>query len=120
MLKIFEQHAVLDMLAACDRASLTMEELERACCICGHHVYKEIWEAAVGEVLSCERKARIAHDRYAVAVKVTGTTDIVGHLPWKVSRVCSLFLRRGGTLDCTVTGARNFRCVNYLYWKIFR
>ena len=53
---------------------------ERVCCISGHHVYKEIWEAAVGEVLSCERKARNAHDdRNAVAVKVTGTTDIVGH-----------------------------------------
>ena len=33
-----------------------------------------------------------ASDRYAVAVKREGT--IIGHLSRKVSRVCSLFLRR--------------------------
>ena len=32
-----------------------MEELiERCCCVRGYHVYKEVWEAAVGEVLICE------------------------------------------------------------------
>ena len=86
-------------------------------CIHGHHAYKEIWEAAAGEVLSCEREARNAHDRYDVAVKMTGTTDIVGHLPWKVSRVCLLFLCQGGTIDCIVTGVRRhialiIRCGN--------
>ena len=40
----------------------------------------------------CEKEACNAHDCYAVAVKVTGTTDIVGHLPWKLSRVCLHFL----------------------------
>jgi len=34
--------------------------------------------------------------------KKTGT--IMGHLPRKLSRVFSLFLRRGGTIYCTVTG----------------
>ena len=29
-----------------------MEEFERDCCICGYHVYKEIWPAAMGEELS--------------------------------------------------------------------
>ena len=33
--------------------------------------------ATVGEILSCEREARNAHDRYVVAVKMTGTSDIV-------------------------------------------
>ena len=28
-----------------------MEEFGRDCCICGYHVYKEMWEAAAGEVL---------------------------------------------------------------------
>ena len=36
-----------------------------------------------------EREARNAHDGYAVAVKMTGATDIVGH----------------------------FHCVNYSLWK---
>ena len=72
-MKNFEERSLLDVHAACDRASLTMEELERVCCTCirGHHAYKEIWEAAVGEVLSCEREARNAHDHYDVAVKMT-------------------------------------------------
>ena len=46
----------------------------------------------VGESLVCERDPENASDRYAVAVKKEGT--IMGHLPRKVSRVCSLFLRR--------------------------
>ena len=35
-------------------------------------------------------------DQYAVAVIRSGL--VVGHLPKKISRVCSLFLRRGGTI----------------------
>ena len=46
----------------------------------------------VGESLVCERDPENASDRYAVAVKKEGT--IMGHLPQKVLRVCSLFLRR--------------------------
>ena len=83
-----------------------MEECERVCCIRGYHVYKEIWEVATGEVLICERELHNVRDRYAVAVKKSGT--IIGHLPRKLSRVCSLFLRRGGTIVCTVTGGRRY------------
>ena len=45
-------------------------------------------------------------DRYAVAVIKDGV--IIGHLPRKVSRVCSLFLRRGGSIQCTVVGRRRY------------
>ena len=69
-------------------------------------MYKAIWMAAVGEVLQCEREPSNASDRYAVAVKKDGTT--IGHLPRKVSRVCSLFMRRGGRIQCTVTGGRRY------------
>ena len=31
-------------------------------------VYKEIWEAAVGEELVCARDPHNSHDRYAVAI----------------------------------------------------
>ena len=41
-----------------------MEELKRVCCIRGYHVYKEIWEAAAGEVLVCEKEPHNALDRY--------------------------------------------------------
>ena len=81
-----------------------MEELRRESCIHGHHIYKEIWNPCLGEDLQCERDPHNVVDRYSVAVKKGGV--VVGHLPRKVSRLCSLFLRRGGTIDCMVTGAR--------------
>jgi len=74
------------------------------CCtaagICGYHVYKEMWEAAAGEVVECVREPYNVQGLYAVAVKKLGT--ITGHLPWRLSRVCLFFLRWGGTISCTV------------------
>ena len=49
-----------------------MEEFERTCCIRGYHVYKEIWEAAVGEEPVCAREPHNSHNCYAVAVKREG------------------------------------------------
>jgi len=60
-----------------------------------------IWEVAVGEVLTYERELGNVRDRYAVTVK---DRTIIGHLTRKVLRVCSFFLRRGGTVRCIVTG----------------
>ena len=47
-----------------------MEEFVRVCCIRGYmyHVYRDVWEAAVGEELACEREPHNTHDCYAVAV----------------------------------------------------
>ena len=83
-----------------------METYERACCVRGYHVYRHIWSAAVGEVLSCEREPTNSRDRYAVAVKKDEVA--IGHLPRKVSRICSLFLRRGGAIHCRVSGGRRY------------
>ena len=68
-------------------------ELSRVSCIRGYHVYKGIWNAAIGEVLVCEREPHNVEDRYAIAVKKDET--VIGHLPRNLSRVCSLFVRRG-------------------------
>ena len=43
-------------------------------------------------------------DRYAVAVMKDAM--LVGHLPRKISLICSLFLRRGGNIKCCVTANR--------------
>ena len=51
---------------------------------------------AVGESVVCKREPKNVSDQYAVAMK-NGT--IIGHLPEKVSRVCSLFLRWGGSYN---------------------
>ena len=32
----------------------------------------------------------------------------VGHVPRKLSSICSLFIRRGGSISCRVTGSRRF------------
>ena len=72
----------------------------------GYHVYKEIWSATLGEVLTCGRETDNCHDRFAVSV-LKGT-DTVGHVPKKMSSICSLFLWRSGTIMCEVTGGRQY------------
>ena len=83
-----------------------MEAYECASCIRGYHVYRHIWSTAVGEVLLCEREPTNSRDRYAVVVKKDDVA--IGHLPRKVSRVCSLFMRRGGSISCRVSGRRRY------------
>ena len=61
--------------------------------------YKEVWEAAV-ESRWCTKET--LKKRSICCGRDKGT--IVGHLPHKVSRVCSLFLQRGST----VTGCRKY------------
>ena len=57
----------------------------------GYHVYKDIWEVAVGETVVCVLEPGNFHDRNAVAVEKDGR--IFGHLPRKVSCVCAVFHR---------------------------
>ena len=45
-------------------------------------------------------------DRYAVAVVRQGV--IVGHLPSKISKVCSIFIRRGGSIECAISASRQY------------
>ena len=83
-----------------------MEVCERNSCLRGYHIYKNILDAIIGEILQCERELDNDSDRYAVAVKKDGT--IIGHLPRIISRACSLFLRRGNFISCHVTGHRRY------------
>ena len=41
-----------------------------------------------------------------LAVYVQKNGDMVGHVPRKISVICSLFLCRNGTIHCKVTGSR--------------
>ena len=70
----------------------------------GYHVYKDIWEVAVGETVVCVLEPSNFHDRNAIAVEKD--RRIFGHLPRKVSCVCAVFLKVGGTIRCTVTRRR--------------
>ena len=51
------------------RVTAMEEFFERNCCIREYHVYKEVWETAVGESLVCEREPKNASDQYTVAMK---------------------------------------------------
>ena len=85
-----------------------LEIFEKECCVRGYHEYQAIWDAAIDEELPCEHEVHNTMDHYAVAVVKDG--QIVGHLPKKISRICSLFLRRGGggTITIKVTGHRRY------------
>ena len=43
---------------------------------------------------------------FAVGALKSGVT--VGHVPRNISSICSLFLRHGGAIRCTVTGSRHY------------
>ena len=84
-------------------------------CVRGYHVYRDIWNPSVGDKLECRREPTNVQDRYAVAVAYKRLTDVddnlnddttVGHLPRKISCVCSLFIRRGGSITCEISGRR--------------
>ena len=59
----------------------------------GHHVYKTVWTAFIGETLAVNREEANLHDRYAVAVYLND--GIVRHLPRSISQVLWLFLLHG-------------------------
>ena len=65
-----------------------------------------LYKTICGKVLICRREPTNSADRYAVAVLKEET--IIGHLPRKMSKICSLFLRRGGSIRCKVTGSRRY------------
>ena len=48
----------------------------------------------------------VTTDRYAIAILKDDV--IIGHLPRVMSRMCSLFIARGGVITCIVTGARRY------------
>lgn len=81
----------------------------RDSCVRGYHEYKDIWAAAAGEELTCEKECHKVQDRYVVSVK----TVVVGHLPRSILRLWSLLLRQGGIIICTV------KCEGRVWEKIF-
>ena len=63
----------------------------------GYHTYQSVWDASLGEELPCQREPENSHDPFAVAVVRAGVT--VGHVPRRISSVCSLFIRRDGSIS---------------------
>ena len=44
------------------------------------HIYKDVWNPVVGDILKCQRESGNLHDPYAVTV-VRDDAIIVGHIP---------------------------------------
>ena len=81
-------------------------EYQKTLCVHGYHIYERIWNAITSEGLVCVMDPSNSHNRYAVAVEKDGT--IIGHSPRRVSRVSTLFLKKGSRINCTVTGGRRY------------
>ena len=56
--------------------------------------------------MNCECEGRNPEDPYAVALWKDG--DIIGHVPHTISCACTLFLRHGGVIYCTVISPRKY------------
>ena len=86
---------------------ITPYSIEFESFVTGHHVYKAVWPPFIGESLNTQMEVNNVHDKYAV--KILKNQAIVGHVPREISRYCSFVLNSGGTMDATVTGARENR-----------
>ena len=75
----------------------------------GYHEYKSIWEnLSEDDELICEHEVGNPRDTHAVAIKksIAGECCTVGHIPRKISSICSIFIRRGGAIYCIASGHR--------------
>lgn len=88
-------------MSDCEQATFSISSVVR-----GYHAYKDIWQPDVGEELRCQREVGNLVDAFAVAVMREET--VVGHVPKKISSICSLYLRRNCSIICRVTGSRKY------------
>ena len=82
------------------------DQFEYSSVIRGHHVYKDIFTPTIGKTLQCRRESGNSYDLYAVAT--IENDAIVGHVPCNISVPCDLFLRKGGSISCIITGVRRY------------
>ncbi len=73
----------------------------------GYHVYKDIWNSQIDEILQCARERHNVRNQFAVAVKKG--TNIVGHLPRSISTASYVFLGKPqSSITCRVVGERRY------------
>ena len=74
-------------------SSSTESFFEFSSFIRGFHVYKTIWNPAIGDVLTLEKGPTNEEDKFAVAV-MDSRNIIVGHIPRCIAPTVSNFLKR--------------------------
>jgi len=77
-------------------------------CVRGYHIHNETRTAVFGETLCTGRELHNVVDRYAVAVTKADSGETVGHVPRKISRLCNMFIEKGGDITYVVTGSRRY------------
>ena len=75
----------------------------------GDHVYKEVWDAAIGEMLeatSDDRKEAKECDKYGVGLYKKDI--VVGYIPIEISSLCFYFINQdpGNKIKALTTGKR--------------
>ena len=81
---------------------MAVSEFEYESCICGYHIYKDMWSSTVGEHLIFEREMLYLTDRYSVAVLKDDV--IIGHLPRVISRMIDI------ANTCSLKGPLKRKC----------
>ena len=97
----------LSQFTAARIVTMSIDQFEVSSVIRGHHVYKHNWSPFNGEELTCLREEGNDKDCYSVAVTKSGS-GVVGRVQRRISAACALFLQKGGSICCTVTGARRY------------
>ena len=89
-------------------ASSSASEIKISSAVRGYHVYKEIWDPFIDDTFGTKHERGNSHDRYAMAVIPDDMKRkrVVGHLPREISKICCLFVLRGGIIAGRVTGTR--------------
>ena len=57
-----------------------MESFRKESCVRGYHIYRELWEAAIGEDLACQRERGNATDAYAARTTPRAFSQYLLHL----------------------------------------
>ena len=56
----------------------------------GHHVYKDVWSPVIGDELLVQVEEHNTFNEFGVAVMKN--SDVVGHVPQEISKICWFFL----------------------------
>ena len=81
------------------------------------HVYMDIWNPVIGEILKCKCEPTNEVNKHAVAIMCSdslGKESVVGHIPHNISKFSSMFLTIPSTaIEVEVLGKRVNRGSGY-------
>lgn len=72
----------------------------------GCHIYKDTWGVEISSELPCLLEPDNRKDCYAMAVM--NGTNVIGHVPRRISYVFNIFLRHSGSIICHIDGPRQY------------